>query len=80
MQSIFKIIGFFILLFIFQNPLLGQEDLADDYSFFQKKAQLYQHWLEVKGFGEVLKVDSVHFEKDSSELELYLSVKTMNQE
>lgn len=76
MQSIFKIIGLFILFLTFQSALFSQEYLATDYEFFQKKAKLYQRWLDAKGMGKVLQVDKVEMKKNGMELEMFLSLKT----
>ncbi|MCB0519283.1 MAG: hypothetical protein KDD27_10100 [Saprospiraceae bacterium] len=65
------------LLFLFASHLLFSQDyLGDDLPFFQKKAKLYQEWLEKKGMGDALKMDKVELKKNGNELELFLSVKT----
>ena len=51
-------------------------NLASDFNFFEKKAKLYQRWLNSKGMGEILKVDKVEMKKNGMELELFLSLKT----
>lgn len=76
MHTNFKIIGFFILFLTCQSLLFSQEYLATDYVFFQKKAKLYQRWLDAKGIGEVLNVDKIEMKKNGMELELFLSLKT----
>ena len=76
MHTIFKVIGLFILFLTFQSTLFAQEYLATDYAFFQKKAKLYQRWLDAKGMGEVLNVDKIEMKKNGMELELFLSLQT----
>ncbi|NUQ22759.1 MAG: hypothetical protein HUU34_02325 [Saprospiraceae bacterium] len=67
----------FCLFSFFSTPLLfSQGYLGDDLAFFQKKASLYQEWLESKGMGKSLKMDKVELKKNGNELELFLSVRT----
>lgn len=57
-------------------PAQEREYLGDDLPFFQKKAELYQHWMETKGLGGLLAVDKVRLQKDGRELELFLRLGT----
>lgn len=59
-----------------QHLLFSQDYLGDDLAFFENKSKLYQHWLDAKGMGEVLKVDLVELEKNGYELELILIMRT----
>jgi hypothetical protein len=56
--------------------LQAQDYLGDDLPFFQKKASLYQEWLDTKGMGKALKMDKVELTMNGNELELFLSVRT----
>ncbi len=56
----------------------AQVFLGDDADFFNKKARLYQRWLDAKGYGQVLKVDEAKLAKNGMELELWLSLRTTN--
>ncbi len=57
------------------TALFAQDYFGDDLAFFQKKTLLYQHWLDDKGLGAVLKVDEVKLQKNDQELELWLTVR-----
>lgn len=61
-------------------PLFAQaqpEPLDGDLDFFQKKAPLYQRWLDSTGLGQVIKVDHVRLKpSDNTELELILVMNT----
>lgn len=74
MHTTLKNIVLLFLLLLCQNELYAQEFLGDDLAFFQKKAELYQHWLDAKGMGELLNVDSVRLTRNGNELELFLSI------
>lgn len=65
---------YLLLLYIFCLPMLGfaQEYLGNDRAFFEKKARLYQRWLDRHDLGEQLRVDSVKLAKNGYELELIL--------
>jgi len=65
-----------LLLLLFPVYLFSQDYLGDDMDFFQKKAELYQRWLDAKGLGEALKKDKVELNKNDTELELFLSLRT----
>ena len=72
----------FVLLFFTCFPAFAQrEDLASSMPFFREKADEYQHWLDVKGFGSVLKVERVRLKvdrnkkTDPTELELFLLIR-----
>lgn len=74
-----KHIFLFLLLHIAFLPAFSQrENLSSSMPFFEQKAAEYQHWLEAKGFGAVLKVERVRLKVDrnrkvdSTELELFL--------
>lgn len=62
------------LLLLLSTSLSGQEYLGGDRPFFEKKAKLFQHWLEAKGLGAWLKVDTVLLKKNDRELEILLSM------
>lgn len=63
-------------LMLLATLLQAQDYLGGDLAFFQKKAYLYQEWLNKKGMGKALKVDMVELKKNGNELELFLSVRT----
>ncbi len=69
--------AFIISFFVFTIGY-GQEYLGNDTLFFEKKAQLYQYWLEKKGLGDVLKVEKVQLSHNDLNLELLLSIKETN--
>jgi len=71
-----KTLVLFLLAFVFTNLLFSQDFLGEDVPFFQKKASLYQKWLESKGMGNALKVDKVDLKMNGNELELFLCVRT----
>ena len=49
---------------------------GDDAAFFNGKAKNYQRWLDNTGIGRVLQVSEWRLKKDSTELELFLLVKS----
>lgn len=51
--------------------------LDEDLPFFQKKAELFQRWLDNNGLGQALKVDHVRIKPtDNTELELIMTMNT----
>lgn len=70
--------SFTVLLFIIPILVSAQEYLGDDFPFFQKKAKLYQRWLEAKNIDNILEVNFVRLEKEGTELELFLNTRTTN--
>lgn len=56
--------------------LTAQVYLGDDADFFEKKARLYQRWLDVKGLGAMIEVEKVELAKNDMELELFLLLRT----
>ncbi len=66
----------FSCLMLIGSLLKAQDFLGEDLPFFQKKASLYQKWLESKGMGKALKMDKVELKKNGNELELFLSIRT----
>lgn len=65
----------FLFLF-FCQALVAQDYLGGDLAFFQKKLELYQHWMEAKGMSTILKADKIELAKNGMELELFLSLRT----
>ena len=61
-------------LFFFSIFIYSQDYLGNDTLFFENKAKLYQHWLEKKGLGEILKVEWVQLSHNDLNLELILSI------
>ncbi|MEZ4967962.1 MAG: hypothetical protein R2791_22165 [Saprospiraceae bacterium] len=77
-----KIIMSALLLAACLSASAQRESLASSMPFFEKKAVEYQHWLDMKGFGEVLQVEQVRLKidrnrnLDSTELELFLLLRS----
>ncbi|GJM31689.1 MAG: hypothetical protein DHS20C18_06900 [Saprospiraceae bacterium] len=68
----------FLIVIFFSCSLGAQDFLGDDLPFFQKKSQLFDHWLKTNGMGEVLKVDKIQLAKEETDLELFLLLNTTN--
>lgn len=67
---------FLFLCSLLSSLLPAQDYFGDDLPFFQKKAKLYQRWLDANGLGEALRVDKVELKKNGMELELFLTLRT----
>lgn len=78
---------FFLIVWIlsfYTLPLSAQRiDLSQNLGFFQRKAERYQHWLEVTRLNQVLSVEKFKYKKDKNtgkvdftELEFYLLLRT----
>lgn len=57
-------INLFLLLFL-SLQAFSQRNLKDDAPFFYTKLTDYQQWLDSKGFGNVLSIDSLSIEQES---------------
>ncbi len=73
-----RLLLFIVLLFLTSPVLMAQANLKQDLPFLQKKARLYQRWLDSKNLGKLIKVDSIHLAKSGNELELFLKLKEPN--
>lgn len=77
-----KLITFLFVFAAMLAPLSGwcQPEaipLDGDLPFFQKKASLFQRWLDNTGLGQVLKIDHVRIKPtDNTELELIMTMNT----
>ena len=75
-MTLLKLLPFTLLLvLIFPITNYSQEYLGDDLSFFQKKAKLYDAWLEAKGLGDLLRVDEVKLTHNNLNLAMVLSLR-----
>lgn len=63
-----------IVLFLIGSTITAQDNLTQDIPFLQKKARLYQRWLNSKKLSPLLQVDSIHLAKNGNELELFLKL------
>lgn len=63
-----------LCLFLSESVLTAQDNLTEDLPFLQKKARLYQRWLDSKKLGPLLQVDSIRLVKNGLELELFLKL------
>ncbi len=49
---------------------------SDDAAFFNEKAEKYQRWLDKTGLGRALRFDKLRLKDDSTELEMFLLMKS----
>ncbi|WP_026232041.1 hypothetical protein [Neolewinella persica] len=64
----------FVFLLLSGLMINAQGTLKKDLPFLQKKAHLYQRWLDSKNLGSLLQVDSIHLAKNDLQLELFLKL------
>jgi hypothetical protein len=69
-----------LLPFLWCTSLFAQEYLGDDRAYFQSKTEHLQRWLVAKGLANYLTVDTVRLAKQGYELELWLSLRTTDED